>query len=68
MDKFKSLFESKTFWGAILAMASGIGGLFGYTFGAEEQQVVMQAVSAIGTGIGSIIAVYGRVTATKMIK
>lgn len=68
MDGVKSIFESKTFWGAVLAVAGSIAGMLGYTFGAAEQQAVVEIVSTMVSTIGSGLAIYGRVVATKAIK
>lgn len=68
MEGYKSIFSSKTFWGAALAVISSILGLLGYNFGAEEQKALIEIASVIGTNIGALFAMYGRVVATKAIK
>ena len=68
MEGIKSFLSSKTIWGAILAVTSSVLGMVGYTFGADEQQALIEIITTIGTGVGSIIAMYGRVVATKQIK
>ncbi len=64
----KSIFESKTVWGAIIAIVSAVAGLLGYAFGPEEQEMLIMAGTTISTAVGSILSVYGRVKATKKIK
>ena len=67
MDGYKGLLESKTFWGAVLSVIGALAGLFGYTFGPQEQQALILAGSTLTTAVGNILAVYGRVKATKRI-
>lgn len=67
-DGVKSLLASKTFWGAALAVISALLGLVGYTFGPEEQAALIELATTIGTAVGGILAMYGRVKATKAIK
>ena len=64
----KSILMSKTVWGALLSVAGALAGLAGYTFGPEEQEMLVLAVTTIATAIGSVLSVYGRVKATKKIK
>ncbi len=64
----KNLWTSKTFWGGLLAVVAGILGFFGYQLGGPEQQAIIEAVSAIAASVGGLIAIWGRVKATKEIK
>lgn len=65
-NETKSLLQSKTLWGVIVAALPALAGLFGYqvsdvaafTAGSEE------AISGLITLVGSALAVYGRVKAT----
>jgi len=68
MEGAKSIFSSKTFWGAILAVAAGILGIFGYKFTPEDQVAVIEIVSAVALGVGSLFAIYGRIKAEKKIE
>ena len=67
MEGWKSIFASRTFWGAIIALAGGLGGLFGYQFAPEDQANLIETVSGIATLIGGVVAIWGRVKATKAI-
>lgn len=67
MDQVKSWLASKTVWAGIIAFASSIAGLFNFNFGIEDQTVVLDAVWNIVTAISGVVAVWGRVTATKTI-
>lgn len=64
----KSLLSSKTFWGAVLAGLGAVAGLLGFTFGPDEQAAVIEIGTTLVTAVGSALAVYGRVKATKAIK
>jgi hypothetical protein len=67
MNGFKSLFVSKTFWGAAVGiLAAALAGAH-YTLSAEDQRTIVDIVVAlIGFG-GNLFAIYGRVVASKKI-
>ena len=67
MDGVKSLFASKTFWGGLIAVVAGILGFFGYQLGSEDQAAIIEAGSAIAAAVGGVIAIWGRVKASKKI-
>ncbi len=67
MDETKSIFASKTFWGAIIAALSGLGGVVGINVSPEEQQVLVSAVSAVGLAVGTVLTVIGRMKAEKKV-
>lgn len=67
IDK-KSLFTSKTFWGAAVAGLAAILSLFGRTIGQEEQSLLVDAILALMGAGGALWAVYGRIRAEKRIK
>ena len=67
MSDVKSLFASKTFWGAFVAMIAGALSLFGYQLGAGDQAELIEAASGIAATTGGLVAIYGRVVASKRI-
>jgi hypothetical protein len=74
MNSTKSLFKSKTFWGAVIAIVASLAGLFGFEITASDQQDLIsmydQALAAwdsIAVVVGGLLAIYGRVTATSRI-
>lgn len=67
MDGVKSLLTSKTFWGAAIAGLSAIAGLFGYTVVPEDQTALVDNVAGLGGVFGALLAIYGRVKASKKI-
>lgn len=68
MDDFKSLFVSKTFWGGLIAVVAGVLGFFGYQIGGQDQSAIIEAGAGIAASIGGLIAIIGRVKASKLIK
>ena len=67
MNNFKGVLSSKGVWGGVIVVLSALLGMFGYTIGLEDQQALTDAVSQIGAMVGGLLAIYGRVTATKRI-
>ena len=68
MDDFKSLFASKTFWGGVIAVLAGVLGFFGYELGGADQAKLIEAGAAVAAAVGGVIAIWGRVKASKIIK
>lgn len=56
----KSIIQSKTVWGGLLAIASGALGFFGYSMGIPDQEAIISIV-------GGAIAIYGRIKASKKV-
>ena len=67
MEDFKSILASKTVWGAIIAIGAGIAGIFGYSIGAEDQANLVEIGFAAASTVGGVIAIFGRVKASKKI-
>jgi hypothetical protein len=68
MQESKSIFLSKTFWGAVVVFAGLTAQALGYNFAAEDQQGAVNLITGIVEAIGGILAIYGRTAATKQIK
>ena len=68
MYDYKSIFASRTFWGGLLAIAAGVLGFFGYELGGGDQAALIDAGAAAAASLGGVIAIWGRVKATKEIK
>jgi len=64
----KKWYQSKAVWGGLIAVAAAIAGAFGYAVSPEEQASLVEALVAIGGGVGGVLAVYGRVKADSYIK
>ena len=63
MNGTKGLLASKTFWGSIIAGGAGLLGAFGVSIGEEERAALTTGITAIGTLVGVVLAIYGRVKA-----
>lgn len=68
MDETKSWYMSKTVWGGLIAVAAGAAGAFGYTVAPDDQAQIVEAIVAIATVGGGLLAVFGRVKASKAVK
>lgn len=68
MDGIKSLFLSKTFWGGLIAVLAGVLGFFGYEIAGSDQAALVEGGSAVAATIGGMIAIIGRIYASKKIK
>lgn len=64
MDEAKSLLASKTVWAGLIGVAAS---LFGLTMGAEDQAGLADLAVQIVTAVSGLVAIYGRVKATKRI-
>lgn len=68
MNESKPWYASSGIWGGILAAAApAIGLVFHMTVSSADTAQLADALAAIGAGIGGLVAVYGRVKATKQI-
>jgi cytochrome bd-type quinol oxidase subunit 1 len=67
LDTIKGALSSKTVWGGIVTVASVIAGIFGYTVAEGDTAALVEAISQLGAVVGGIIAIVGRIYATKKI-
>lgn len=63
----KSIWASTTVWGGIVALLAGIAAIFGVTFTEADQATLTEALLGISSAIGGIVAIWGRIRATKAI-
>ena len=68
MNEVKSVFASKTVWGGVVAILPPALSLVGVDLSPQDAQGIVEHVDTIISGIGGLLAIYGRVTATKAIK
>lgn len=68
MEEFKSAIASKTIWGGLIAILASVASLFGYQVMPEAQSAVVDLAATVGSAVGGVIAIYGRVTATQKIR
>lgn len=67
MNDAKSLIASKTFWGALIAGSASILGLWGKELSPADQSQLVELGSALVGALGALLAIVGRVTATRTI-
>ncbi len=67
----KAWYMSKTVWGGLVAMAALIAGIFGHPITADTQNIIVDNMETIVTGVvgiaGAAMAIYGRVKASTTI-
>jgi hypothetical protein len=68
MNEFKALTASKTFWGAVVALFGAALTLGRYTLTPADAAEAVDLLSGMAGAAGGLIAIYGRVVATKKIK
>jgi hypothetical protein len=64
---YKGLLASKTVWGAAIAVIASVASLFGYSLTDGDQQAIIEIVSTLAASLGGLLAIYGRVKASKKI-
>ena len=64
-NQSKPWWQSKSVIGGLVALLAVVLKGFGYDFGLENQQVIIDTLLEVVSGAGAALAVYGRVKATK---
>lgn len=67
MEGVKSFLSSKGVWGGLVAVAGAVAALLGYTVTPEDMEGVVSAAGAIAAAVGGVVAIVGRVVASKKI-
>lgn len=67
MEETKQWWQSKTMWAGIVTFVVGVLGATGLADMEGQQNVIVEKVMQIVTALGSLIILYGRVTAKSMI-
>lgn len=67
MDQVKSALASKTVWAGIVAFGAGVAGLLGHQIAPADQVATVDFLAQLVTAVSGLVAVWGRVTATKRI-
>lgn len=63
MENVKQWWQSKTMWAGIVTLVIGILGSTGLADLEGQQDVIVERIMNIVTGIGGLIVLYGRATA-----
>ena len=67
MDGFKSILTSKTVWAAVVAIAAGAAGIWGYSVAPADQATLVELLAGIGAAVGGAGAIWARIVASKQI-
>lgn len=67
MIDVKTWYQSRAVWGAIAALAATLVRATGYEPGPDGVQQLADAALSTATGIGALIALFGRIAATHRI-
>jgi hypothetical protein len=67
MHEFKALTQSKTFWGAVVAVVGSALQFGHYTLTPGDAAQAVDLLCTLATAAGGLLAIYGRVVATKKI-
>jgi len=67
-DGTKSIFLSKTFWGAVISIVAMVAARLGHPIAAQDQASLIEDALTLATVGGGLTSIYGRMTATTTIK
>ncbi|NRB30289.1 MAG: hypothetical protein HRU27_06820 [Rhizobiaceae bacterium] len=67
MNDFKPWYASRTIWGSIIALLAAVASAFGVEIDQQMQTTFIESVLQLVAIGGSILAVFGRMTATTQI-
>ena len=67
MEDNKAWYQSSGVWGGIVTLGAAIAGGFGIVVDEGSQKELVGYLVALGTAVGGVLALYGRVTANKKI-
>ncbi|WP_375588895.1 hypothetical protein ABWH89_18110 [Hoeflea alexandrii] len=67
MTDIKPWWQSKTLWGAFVAIASSALGLTGFELGETDREALTGLLTSFGAVVGGIIAIVGRLKAKSRI-
>ncbi len=68
MTSTKSFFASSTVWGGLVAVIAAVLGFFGYGFAEADQAQLVEWASTLAGIAGGLVAIVGRVRASKRIQ
>lgn len=63
----KPWYQSKTIWGALIAMAAPLTRYVGLDLPLAEQAELADLLTVLASTFGALLALYGRLTATKAV-
>jgi len=63
MDGMKFWYQSKTVWGALIAIAASVLQVAGIELGSDVQADLAEIAVTLAGAAGGLLAIYGRITA-----
>ena len=67
-DNSKTWFQSKTIWGALIAIAASAASLAGVEIEAGEQAEILDGIISLVAAGGGILAIIGRIAARSRLR
>jgi hypothetical protein len=67
MDNVKNWYQSKTVWGALVAIFASLSQALGIEIDASGQTELAENLMALAGAVGGLIALYGRFSAEKKV-
>ena len=67
MHEVKNWWQSKTIWGALVAVVASLLGAFGITPEIGQQEEITDALIQLAGALGALFAVFGRLSANSVI-
>lgn len=67
MEDMKTWYQSKTVWGALIAVAAALLHAGGFELAADSQAELADIAVTLAGAAGGLLAIYGRVVATHAI-
>jgi hypothetical protein len=68
MEDSKAWYASKGIWGSVVAIGAGIAGtIWGVSVTEADQTTIVSAITAVGGAVGGLIALWGRLKASKKV-
>lgn len=68
MDDMKAWYQSKTIWGALIAVLAPLLQVVGLNLPGGFESALAEGLVTIAGGVGGLVALYGRLAATSAIK
>ncbi|MBW6421272.1 hypothetical protein KX729_07450 [Rhizobium sp. XQZ8] len=68
MDGMKFWYQSKTVWGALIAVAASVLQAAGIEIGSDIQADLAEIAVTLAGAAGGLLAIYGRITAASGIR
>lgn len=67
MEDIKTWYQSRTIWGAIIAISASLAHAGGYSISTADQAQLADAVLSLAGTVGGLVAIWGRMKATSRV-